>query len=582
MVRQYIGARYVTKIYENSQDPSSAEWESNVNYEPLVLVTYNNGSYLSKKEVPANVGNPAANPSYWVQTGFYNGQIADLQNQITALISAIAETYVTPEKYGAAGDGVTDDTDAFRTALTANTILVLNEDSTYLISGTITIPSGTKIYGNGATIKIADNSALTNGVFYADNVNDIFINDIVFDSNVSNQAALSISDPLYNIPVKLFQSSNIIVDNCKFTGLYTASIQVQQCDGNIELTNNVVNMGSSSFGFDGIAFHCIGNASTINLKIDHNYFTCNVLDFDHGYSAVMVGDTKGHTVISNNYIKKCGRSDAYSQPCSAVELYINVANCVITNNEFDDCYLISRIMNSHDIIVSENSINETTPHTPISGMITIFNGIYYGVPEDTYNIKVLNNSFNMVSTSLSFAMIQLSSQSNDVAPHDISIIGNHFKCAAAINIYNGSRTIKIENNIMDSSVSGSFILIYNTQDSNVTPGGLFVSHNKVNIPSGCPLNCAGLIKAASTFSYIVDNDFTFGTPISMHLPSLIQGNHLTLIGGDPSDPQAFVYYTALQAANYCYLFDNITGAGLYKPTGAQIIANRNYHDGTAY
>ena len=62
-VRQYIGARYVTKIYENSLDPSSAEWEASINYEPLTMVTYNYGSYLSKKEVPASVGNPADNPT---------------------------------------------------------------------------------------------------------------------------------------------------------------------------------------------------------------------------------------------------------------------------------------------------------------------------------------------------------------------------------------------------------------------------------------------------------------------------------------------------------------------------------------
>lgn len=89
--RQYIGARYVTKVYENSLDPSSAEWESNVTYEPLTLVTYNNSSYLSKKEVPANIGNPAANPTYWTQTGFYNGQISVLQSQIDAINDEIAD-----------------------------------------------------------------------------------------------------------------------------------------------------------------------------------------------------------------------------------------------------------------------------------------------------------------------------------------------------------------------------------------------------------------------------------------------------------------------------------------------------------
>lgn len=84
-IRQYIGARYTIKIHENSQDASSAEWEANTSYEPLVMVTYNNSSYLSKKDVPATIGNPAQNPTYWIVTGAYNGQIAALQAQIDAI-----------------------------------------------------------------------------------------------------------------------------------------------------------------------------------------------------------------------------------------------------------------------------------------------------------------------------------------------------------------------------------------------------------------------------------------------------------------------------------------------------------------
>lgn len=88
-IRQYIGARYVFKIYENSQDPSSAEWEPGVTYEPLTIVTYLNSTYASKKDVPGSVGNPAANPQYWIVTGAYNGQIAALQQQITTINSNI-------------------------------------------------------------------------------------------------------------------------------------------------------------------------------------------------------------------------------------------------------------------------------------------------------------------------------------------------------------------------------------------------------------------------------------------------------------------------------------------------------------
>ena len=90
-MRQYIGARYVIKVYENSLDPSSADWEAGVNYEPLTMVTYLNSSYLSKKEVPGSIGDPASNPSYWVTTGAYNGQILNLQNQIDQLQKQIED-----------------------------------------------------------------------------------------------------------------------------------------------------------------------------------------------------------------------------------------------------------------------------------------------------------------------------------------------------------------------------------------------------------------------------------------------------------------------------------------------------------
>lgn len=114
-VRQYIGARYVTKVYENSQNPQSAEWEAGVSYEPLMLVTYNYGSYLSKKSVPATVGNPASNPIYWVETGAYNGQITNLQNQINDLKKLGA--YINVKYFGATGDGTTDDTVAINAAI---------------------------------------------------------------------------------------------------------------------------------------------------------------------------------------------------------------------------------------------------------------------------------------------------------------------------------------------------------------------------------------------------------------------------------------------------------------------------------
>lgn len=93
MVRQYIGARYVPKFFENPNN--TAEWLPNTQYEPLTIVTYGINTYTSKKPVPASVGDPANNPEYWVATANFNSFINELQDQINDInndVEGIQET----------------------------------------------------------------------------------------------------------------------------------------------------------------------------------------------------------------------------------------------------------------------------------------------------------------------------------------------------------------------------------------------------------------------------------------------------------------------------------------------------------
>ena len=86
--RQYIGARYVPKIFDNN---GSSDWVSGIAYEPLTIVTYMNNSYTSKKPVPSSVGNPADNANYWANTGNYTGVISDLADRVTAVEGDIVD-----------------------------------------------------------------------------------------------------------------------------------------------------------------------------------------------------------------------------------------------------------------------------------------------------------------------------------------------------------------------------------------------------------------------------------------------------------------------------------------------------------
>lgn len=158
-VTQYIGARYVPAFYENSD--GTAEWRSGVIYEPLTIVTYNMNSYTSKKPVPAEIGNPSDNPSYWAATGMYNEQIASMQdriNEIGETIEKVAGIYVNVKDYGAAGDGITDDTSAILAAINAcgNYDVLLFPNGEYLVSAQISIVDKfLTVLGFGATLKCA-------------------------------------------------------------------------------------------------------------------------------------------------------------------------------------------------------------------------------------------------------------------------------------------------------------------------------------------------------------------------------------------------------------------------------------------
>lgn len=159
-VRQYVGARYVPKF----ADPVA--WQSGTSYEALTIVTYNNNSFTSKIPVPATVGNPADNPTYWVETGNYNAQVEDyrqtaLQAQETAdeanvnienltkLVNTIA---YTPEMFNGVGDGTTDDTVAlnnmFQKAATDNIPVILGS-KTYLVTNTINTQNVTILPSTG-------------------------------------------------------------------------------------------------------------------------------------------------------------------------------------------------------------------------------------------------------------------------------------------------------------------------------------------------------------------------------------------------------------------------------------------------
>lgn len=75
---------------------------------------------------------------------------AELQQAINDGIKNILPTYINVKKYGAVGDGVTDDTAAITNAISQNAGLAIYfPKGTYIISSPLTLPDRTSIVGDG-------------------------------------------------------------------------------------------------------------------------------------------------------------------------------------------------------------------------------------------------------------------------------------------------------------------------------------------------------------------------------------------------------------------------------------------------
>lgn len=81
---KYVGHRYVPKIL--------GEWDKTNSYEGLSIVTYQGGSYTSKKHVP--LGIDIKNEEYWVLTGNYNAQVEGYRKEVADLKKDVSDTKI--------------------------------------------------------------------------------------------------------------------------------------------------------------------------------------------------------------------------------------------------------------------------------------------------------------------------------------------------------------------------------------------------------------------------------------------------------------------------------------------------------
>lgn len=260
-----------------------------------------------------------------LQTDFSQLQddVEDLSNKL--------QPWISPDDYGAVGNGITDDSAAFSKAFAVSGNLVLTKGKTYYIETPLTVTTNVHIIGSGATISAG--SAL----IQSDDVQRLIFNNqktviegVNFTSNASTNQwstgvasmvacyCLNISSPTIRISgcnfaniwgygIRILNATNVTIDGCSFTGV-----------GGHYMENNDYDMFGDSIW--------LGNTNANQYASITN---CRLVGLSSGSTLSRCGITLEYSTSNDRYltVSSCYIAD-YDRTIHAE----NIGNCYITVN----------------------------------------------------------------------------------------------------------------------------------------------------------------------------------------------------------------------------------------------------------
>lgn len=512
---EYIGARYVPVF--------DGDWDNTKEYEPLMIVSYQGNSYTSKTFVPKNAD--INNTTYWALTGNYNAQVEAYRQEVVTYTNLLKDSFVNPEMYGAIGDGITDDTNAFKLACESGSTVVCNK--IYLISH-IALTNDVTIVGSG-TLKLSKNDDNSNKyIFYSNSNINIDIKGITFLGDYTGGYV----DPWNETQVKSNSECVFTFDGCNSVNLTQVTFK------NIYVNPAYLSdFNTNRFNAKGLALAKVCNCTNVSFKsVSIINGTGEAIEIDKCSNVHVDGGIYNSSRTSYLSVISCGKTlieNLTVNPTTGNSININSSNTILTNCIVlcDNTYKPTTIDISNEYLNRDYAelIGYTVKNVTLSNNLFIDS---YPVIAGAIVTESHPNNFNQVDK------IVITNNTYDVKVNHVLLFTNERNFGDII----------FENNkiIGDIEYSASRTLITALSSLDIH-GTLYVTHNSVNITGTDerPANNNGVIMFSSTHVniYAKFNDINFinfiklnsNTGIISIEKNTFKGRYFTAFIGNTSD-----------------------------------------------
>lgn len=280
-----------------------------------------------------------------------NDRVDITENDISDIKDRI-NYYVTPEMFGAAGDGVTDDTEAIQAAIDTG-IPVRFVSPSYVISETITISDNAFLYSmcrSSVSRKQTTDADTQYNIFSITAPAVIYGLVTIGNEYHHNTSGSTIDDGRTNIGI--YNTENVIISDCVFEKIGSNGIYCS-LSSNIEVIKSEFSKTTSQAG-DAYA-KAVAFIKCINTKV----INCNIHDIDDGIGAA--GTWNDDTI----YINHIWSGNSFTN-IGEHAIYGNMSYENITDNIIVNCGASAIKIRSIGSIIDNNVINSGADGIEIS------------------------------------------------------------------------------------------------------------------------------------------------------------------------------------------------------------------------
>lgn len=420
--------------------------------------------YAKKTEIPKNVSELQNDAGYIKQEVV--DQLIPIQaikvNNVTILPDEnhavnIENVYITPENFGAVGDGVTDDSRAFTECFgsaNANHKYILLSNKSYLISNTLTNISNTNIIGINATIILGNNT-------FTKQINNCVFSNITFSRDVKSD--LPLTENFYSSQFKYcnFVDINYLFNNISPRINTLEHLLLDECNLQNTQLIHVTNQ------FNGVVY-----------SINKTLFYYNE---DFKQRTAIIGGYIGGKFIFNN----CTFSKF--DPDGIIELFSS-----LDNFEFNNCYIHTYDNANTFILPNISSVEKqqiTFNNCDISNnnkyLVDVYNTNDTVLP--TVNIKYSTLKVNAIFNTKNACSLWLENNQIDTKPiinagvGEVNIVEIQQKYSdTSENIFPWTTepTPTVENNVKLGKNGNSYYVLTENEDKTIKKLDLYFKYNQ--------------------------------------------------------------------------------------------------------